>query len=91
MQYTQNPELRRTLFATACTMLVNADKRDPIWGVALTPDDPDALERSKWKGANLLGKLLTDMREWLMRVYQQDPDHENITSWKESSGSFNPL
>lgn len=65
-KFTQNPSLLEELLATAGTTLVEASPTDTIWGIGMTEDDPNALDRSKWKGTNWLGEVLTQLREDVM-------------------------
>lgn len=66
LRFSQNPEHREKLFKTAGTTLVEASPYDKIWGIGLTKDDPRALDESQWEGQNLLGKILTKVRDDLM-------------------------
>ena len=65
-KYTQNPEMRKELLATAGTTLVEASPEDHIWGIGLRKTDPRALDRAQWKGTNWLGEILTKVREELL-------------------------
>lgn len=65
-KFNQNSYLLEELFATAGTILVEASPFDVIWGIGLREDDPLALDRDNWRGANWLGEVLTDVREHLM-------------------------
>ncbi|CAN5882841.1 hypothetical protein BH11MYX2_BH11MYX2_15910 [soil metagenome] len=64
-KYTQNPELLEKLLATKGTMLVEASPFDRIWGIGLSAKDPRALDPAQWRGQNLLGKVLTELRDAL--------------------------
>lgn len=66
LKYTQNPELKELLLATAGTELVEASPYDRIWGIGLSAKDPRAQDPATWKGQNLLGKILTKLREELL-------------------------
>ena len=65
-KFTQRPELLKVLLATAGTELVEASPLDRIWGVGLGAEDPRIQDPSKWRGLNLLGKVLTKLREDLI-------------------------
>jgi ribA/ribD-fused uncharacterized protein len=64
-KFTQNAELRELLLATASTTLVEASPYDKIWGIGLAASDPRAQDPAQWKGQNLLGKILTTLRDEL--------------------------
>jgi ribA/ribD-fused uncharacterized protein len=65
-KFTQNPELLETLLATAGTTLVEASPYDRIWGIGLAASDPRAQDPETWRGQNLLGKILTSLRDELI-------------------------
>jgi ribA/ribD-fused uncharacterized protein len=62
-KFTQNPALLAALLATAGTRLVEASPLDRIWGVGLAEEDPRIQDPSQWRGLNLLGEVLTRLRE----------------------------
>jgi ribA/ribD-fused uncharacterized protein len=64
-KFSQNPELKAALFATAGTTLVEASPLDQIWGVGLAASDPAIQNRATWRGENRLGEALTQVREEL--------------------------
>ncbi|WP_426753853.1 NADAR family protein [Myxococcus sp. Y35] len=65
-KFTQNPSLLEALLATAGTELVEASPLDRIWGVGLSEEDPRIQDPAQWRGLNLLGKVLTKLREDLL-------------------------
>ena len=66
-KFTQNAELLRLLLATRGTELVEASPYDRIWGIGLAASSPFATDPKKWRGQNLLGKILTELRESVVR------------------------
>ena len=59
-------EMRDVLFETKGLLIVEASVWDCVWGIGMDAEDPDALDRDKWKGKNLLGWALTCVREALI-------------------------
>lgn len=56
-------ELREQLLSTGERELVEASPYDTIWGIGMRENHPDVTDKKKWRGQNLLGKLLTELRE----------------------------
>ena len=67
-KFIQNPELFNILMSTGEKILVEASPVDTIWGIGLSEDNPDALIPDKWKGQNLLGKVLAQLRDDLKNI-----------------------
>ena len=65
-QFSQNEHLKEKLFSTYPKKLVEASPHDQIWGIGLHADDPRALNESEWRGTNLLGRILTEVRDELL-------------------------
>jgi len=55
--------MKQDLLDTGNKILVEASPVDPIWGVGLGPKDPKVLDEKNWKGQNLLGKALMEVRD----------------------------
>ncbi len=64
-KFGQNAGLGRKLLATGEAILVEANPRDSIWGAGLAEDDPDIFDPEKWRGENLLGHILMQVRQEL--------------------------
>ena len=62
-KFSQNPELKEFLLKTGKRILVEASPRDRIWGIGMGRSNPDAENPLKWKGTNLLGFALTEVRD----------------------------
>ena len=65
-KFTQNDGLLGALLATKGTTLVEASPFDRIWGIGLGANDPRAKDPKQWKGKNLLGIVLTELRDELL-------------------------
>jgi ribA/ribD-fused uncharacterized protein len=66
LKFGQNPDLREFLISTGSRVLVEASPVDRIWGIGLAADDPAAENPDLWKGLNLLGFALMDVRDQLL-------------------------
>lgn len=64
-KFGQHDHLREFLLATGDKVLVEASPYDRVWGIGMGPNDPDAGSPLKWRGLNLLGFALMDVRERL--------------------------
>ena len=64
-KFTQNEDVKQELLNTDGTIMTEANPYDKIWANKLKEFDPDSTSPSKWKGLNLLGKILTTLREKL--------------------------
>lgn len=62
-KFSQNPELWQYMKGTEKRILVEASPRDRIWGIGMGKANPDAQDPLKWKGTNLLGFALTQVRD----------------------------
>jgi len=64
-KFSSNPELKEFLLKTGNRVLVEASPVDKIWGIGLTEDNPACENPNQWKGANLLGFALMEVRDQL--------------------------
>lgn len=64
-KFSQNQALADFLIKTDKRILVEASPADKIWGIGLAGDDSDSINPHKWKGLNLLGFALMEVREKL--------------------------
>ena len=62
-KFIQNREMYDQLMGTGQTLLVEASPWDLIWGIGLDEKTAAITPQDRWPGQNLLGKLLTILRE----------------------------
>ena len=69
LKFSQNKELKSYLLSTEDVVIVEASPYDKIWGVGMKQDDEGIENPKNWKGENLLGFALMEVRDLLK---QQD-------------------
>uniref|UniRef100_A0A1I7U845 DUF1768 domain-containing protein n=1 Tax=Caenorhabditis tropicalis TaxID=1561998 RepID=A0A1I7U845_9PELO len=62
-KFSQNQNLRLSLFRTNGMILAEASATDKIWGIGLSVSDKRSEDRKQWKGANKLGEILQKVRD----------------------------
>lgn len=62
-KFCQNPELSQKLEKTGEEIIAECAVKDRIWGIGLSMKDEDRLSIDKWRGQNLLGRILMRVRE----------------------------
>lgn len=67
-KFSQSPKLGEYLKSTKNRILVEASPRDRIWGIGMGQSNPDVENPLKWRGRNLLGFVLTEVRDELLRT-----------------------
>lgn len=65
LKFSQNKNLKHFLIQTKNKILVEASPVDAIWGIGLTEDNPNAKNPKEWRGENLLGFALMEVRDEL--------------------------
>jgi ribA/ribD-fused uncharacterized protein len=71
-KFTQNPKMLKELMATGDKEIVEASPEDTIWGIGMHSNDPDILNKTKWKGTNWLGEAIMEVREAIRMVYNPE-------------------
>lgn len=65
-KFSQNLQLGNYLKSTKNRILVEASPLDRIWGIGMGDNDPHVENPLKWRGRNLLGFALTEVRDQLI-------------------------
>ena len=66
IKWSSNKKLKELLLSTGEKTLVEASPSDTIWGIGLHWKDDLVLDENNWKGANLLGYALMEVRKRLL-------------------------
>lgn len=64
-KFAQYKGYKEFLLATGSKVLVEASPVDPVWGIGLPQDSPKAKDPHTWRGQNLLGFALMEVRDAL--------------------------
>ena len=64
-KFSQNNLIKEYLVNTGNKILAEASPTDFIWGIGLAQDNEDATNPDSWKGTNLLGFALMEVRDLL--------------------------
>jgi ribA/ribD-fused uncharacterized protein len=64
-KFSQNETLKTVLLQTGNKIIVEASPVDNIWGIGLAHDAKEATNPFEWKGTNLLGFALMEVRSML--------------------------
>ncbi len=67
LKFSQNNELKEFLLSTKNKILVEASPLDSIWGIKLSAKNIDSNNPMKWRGQNLLGCALMQVRDELLK------------------------
>ena len=75
-KFLQNNELLDTLLDTGNKVLAECSPFDKKWGIGIDIGDADRFDPSSWKGSNLLGRILMEIREELRTEVLSSGDKE---------------
>lgn len=67
-KFRQSENLKQLLLSTGTSIIAEASPYDKIWGIGLSESNSSASDPTKWKGLNLLGKALMNVRKTLSGV-----------------------
>jgi len=61
-KFQQSPRMRKVLLGTGDRVIAEATSRDNNWGIGIDIGDPLACQPAQWKGTNILGWALMEVR-----------------------------
>lgn len=64
-KFSQNKNLRQKLKETGSAILAECAVKDRVWGIGLSMQDKNRFDITKWRGQNLLGFSLMQVRNCL--------------------------
>ncbi|WP_160687607.1 NADAR family protein [Clostridium sp. C2-6-12] len=67
-KFIQNEKLKNFLLSTEDKILVEASPYDNVWGIQMAEEDVDIKNPKLWRGENLLGFALMEVRNEIKRV-----------------------
>lgn len=67
LKFSQNSNLYDYMLSTKEQILVEASPVDRIWGIGMKENDDNICNLNKWKGENLLGFILMEVRDRISR------------------------
>ncbi|MDR1340088.1 MAG: NADAR family protein [Prevotellaceae bacterium] len=78
-KFSQNEDIRNYLLSTGNKILVEASPLDIVWGIGLGSENEKACNPNTWRGKNLLGFALMEVRDEIENVYK---NYDRV-NWKE--------
>ena len=80
LKINQHPCIRIALFETGDLTMAECTERDLIWGIGLRLNDREALDQSKWRGENLLGRAWMAVRKNLKKQREGPMSTTKVTT-----------
>ncbi|MHA4809208.1 NADAR family protein [Flavitalea flava] len=65
-KFSSNPSMKQFLLKTGDRVLVEASPVDTVWGIGLAADNKKVSDPFQWRGENLLGYALMEVRDLLI-------------------------
>ena len=79
LKFSQNPELLKKLLSFDENLqFVEASPIDKIWGIGMVENDFGIENKDNWKGENLLGIAITEVRNSLLDHLRQNLNYYNF-------------
>jgi len=77
-KFSENSKLRTILLDTGDSILAEASPYDKIWGIGFGAGSQESNHPEQWKGINLLGFALMEVREEIRRLRKYEDEIFNI-------------
>lgn len=97
-KFAQNRSILKILLNTGNALLAECSPYDKKWGIGIDINDPQRFFVANWKGKNLLGRILMEVRDELRQEllastngrleYVEAHELEPITEWKMTAGEL---
>ena len=97
-KFAQNEDILEILLGTGNAILAECSPYDKKWGIGINLNNSDCRVIAKWRGKNLLGRILMEVREELrqeimafpdgMLQYEEARDLDPIREWKMTAGEL---
>lgn len=97
-KFAQNKDILEILLNTGNALLAECSPYDEKWGIGIDITDPNRFVIANWKGRNLLGRILMEVREELRQELHASIDGrldyidaielEPIPEWKMTAGEL---
>lgn len=97
-KFAQNKNILTILLSTGNALLAECSPYDKKWGIGIDINDPDRYDVGKWKGRNLLGRILMEVRDELRQEMLASPnyavryvdarDMKPIPEWNMTAGQL---
>lgn len=68
LKFSQNPDLYQQFMQYKTQRFVEASPFDDIYGIGMRDSHPDASNPACWRGRNILGDVLTALRDYFLKV-----------------------
>lgn len=78
LKFSQNSELKAFLLSTGDKILAEASPYDGVWGIKMSVNNENVRNPLKWRGQNLLGFALMEVRDELRKICEHESHCEKI-------------
>lgn len=93
-KFLQNTDITEILLSTNNAVLAECARNDEQWGIGIDINDDSRFDTSNWKGTNLLGRILMEIRQELQLrqklsfLLYKDHKDSNSPIWEITAGEI---